>query len=395
MNQENRPAPLPKISVAETEEERHAIYELSYRVFIEEMGLTFDEADNEKKRIQDELDETAVHLFQKTEDGKIVAAMRLNFGGDAPISDMLKEIFSLERFRYFPEDTFSFGSRLIVEPSWRGDSVLGRLVCAAYDKARERDSQFNFVFCAPGLLHMYECLGYRRYKGNIDRPDLGYCVPLVLIMEDKKHLRAVGSPFYRSCRKLENSPKAAEWFEEKFPGYVGFINQRTMDTEDMWLLMSQRLHSKDVPLLRDLTEEESKKFMTAASVLHCRKGDWILREGDSGIEMFVILSGAVEVRTRVGEQRISLRTFGKGEIFGEIAFLTKKVRSANVVALTELELLIITKPFLQKIMKNMPDIAAKILYNLSIILSERLMMSTKQWVLAIHESKLSDRASLD
>lgn len=64
-------------------------------------------------------------------------------------------------------------------------------------------------------------------------------------------------------------------------------------------------------------------------------GDVIVREGESGVGVFMIRSGKVEVvkRQGQGDDEERLATLGVGEVYGEIALLTDFPSSASVRAL--------------------------------------------------------------
>jgi voltage-gated potassium channel len=66
------------------------------------------------------------------------------------------------------------------------------------------------------------------------------------------------------------------------------------------------------------------------------EGATVIRKGSAGDSMFFIVSGEVEVR--VGERTLELRD---GDFFGEMALLDRKPRSADVVALSPLTVLVL------------------------------------------------------
>ena len=66
-------------------------------------------------------------------------------------------------------------------------------------------------------------------------------------------------------------------------------------------------------------------------VLSYSAGDVIFQEGDSGDELFVVRDGEVAVKVRDAV----VETLGASEIFGEMALVDGKPRSATVVAQTD------------------------------------------------------------
>jgi uncharacterized iron-regulated membrane protein len=70
-------------------------------------------------------------------------------------------------------------------------------------------------------------------------------------------------------------------------------------------------------------------------------GQVVVRQGDEATELYVIVSGAVDVRRRGRDgDDVHVRTLGAGEHFGEIGLLTGEPRTATVVAARPAELLV-------------------------------------------------------
>ena len=62
--------------------------------------------------------------------------------------------------------------------------------------------------------------------------------------------------------------------------------------------------------------------------------EMIIREGDPGRSVYVILDGRVRVFTRDnGDNELELATLGVGQFFGEMSFVSGKPRSSSVAAL--------------------------------------------------------------
>ena len=381
MNELNPSESSPQIRIAESREEYERIFHLRYQIHVDEMGKSIQNADHHHKWLTDKLDKKAI-LFYAEKDGDVIATMRLNLGRDG-IPEQLRDDYSLDLFEQFGKEALSFSSRLVVKPEWRGHMVLARMICKSYTYGRENGLRLNFCNCAPSLLQFYYYMGYRRFKKNILDSDVGYRIPVILLIEDEAHLRNVRSPFAPLCKRYENSPETATWFKEKFSEYECFYNKRVEDTDDFWNFVDNRLHDDDVTLLRDLTPEELKQFIASATILTCDAGDKIIREGDVGNEMFVVLSGAAEVRKKINGTEYSIGVCGTGDVFGEMSFLSKKPRSADVIAMTNLEILVLNSTFLTKLKNSIPKIAAKILYNLAVILCDRVRASSRNWIVAL------------
>jgi CRP/FNR family cyclic AMP-dependent transcriptional regulator len=76
------------------------------------------------------------------------------------------------------------------------------------------------------------------------------------------------------------------------------------------------------------------------TVLKYKKGEQIIKQGDYGISIYIILNGYVEVFKELEGTDIVLGTLGPGDTFGEMTFLNKgvEVRSASVRALQDSEI---------------------------------------------------------
>ena len=103
------------------------------------------------------------------------------------------------------------------------------------------------------------------------------------------------------------------------------------------------------------------------------KGDIIIAQGKTGIEAFLIQSGEVAVYTEANGKRVELAQMGPGQIIGEMALVVDAPRTATVQALSECNLIVITRETLNdKLQKSDPTIRA-----LVTMLMKRLAQSNK------------------
>lgn len=86
------------------------------------------------------------------------------------------------------------------------------------------------------------------------------------------------------------------------------------------------------------------------------RGSCLVRQGDLGASMFVLVGGkvSVTVHLRSGEERVG--SLGPGDIVGEMSLLTGARRNATVTALREVSALEIAKPALEELLVGSPQL---------------------------------------
>jgi signal transduction histidine kinase len=94
-------------------------------------------------------------------------------------------------------------------------------------------------------------------------------------------------------------------------------------------------------------------------------GQLVLREGDQGDSLYVVLTGELEVTKRQGSQDILLAVYMPGQFFGEMALLEQAPRSASVRTLQESRLLVISQAAFQTLLTCSPSAPLKILHTVT------------------------------
>jgi len=131
--------------------------------------------------------------------------------------------------------------------------------------------------------------------------------------------------------------------------------------------------------LGDFELFKGRKAETLEALEHCmekrsyKAGAIIFRNGDSSDELFLIRKGAVRIVLPVSEkQSHHLGTFGRGAIFGEMAFLDRGSRSADAVADTEAELYVLSRKVFDEFSEEHKKLALGLMEGLASVLSSRL-----------------------
>jgi len=123
-----------------------------------------------------------------------------------------------------------------------------------------------------------------------------------------------------------------------------------------------------MPLFARLTERELLRVMQAVQVREYQDGEIVIREGDRGEELFIVLRGQVRV-SRGGE---TLTRLGAGEHVGEMALIRAVPRSATVSSEGPSELISISRTDFFEILRKEHEIAVKMLWQFLGVLADRL-----------------------
>lgn len=148
----------------------------------------------------------------------------------------------------------------------------------------------------------------------------------------KRHFEETGHPVMRSFEPGE------DWLWCYVDDILvsGWTARRADDVTSKAFLRRMELFS-------GLSDGDLDRLYDMAKPMLVRAGDVIIRQGDPGDAMYVILEGQLDVVKRSGGQDVSLGVREPGEVVGEMALLENVPRSANVRAITDSMLLALSK----------------------------------------------------
>jgi hypothetical protein len=142
----------------------------------------------------------------------------------------------------------------------------------------------------------------------------------------------------------------------------------------LYLKMGEDPH-KTIRLFEGLRSSQARIVALMGELKTFPRGQAIVRQGDSGNEMFVLITGGAEVRLNVDGHLRVLRQVVRGDVFGEMGLVRHHTRMAEVIATQDvqvLEVLVVNQSFLTRKQRRYPRIGAKVFLNIAKILSDRL-----------------------
>jgi LmbE family N-acetylglucosaminyl deacetylase len=114
-------------------------------------------------------------------------------------------------------------------------------------------------------------------------------------------------------------------------------------------------HLRNVSIFQNLDDAQLREVARIAIERKVGDGDYLIREGDIGLELYVIKSGSVDVLQGVDERH--LRTCVAGEPVGELGAITRSPRTASMRAHGEVEVLAIRADEFLELLRSDGDVA--------------------------------------
>jgi CRP/FNR family cyclic AMP-dependent transcriptional regulator len=118
-----------------------------------------------------------------------------------------------------------------------------------------------------------------------------------------------------------------------------------------------------IPLFAGVKRRRRLELAALADEITVPAGTKLTREGAYANEFFVIVDGQAEVVARraspvpTSARSVKLATLEPGDFFGEVGLIDGPVRTATVVALTSMQLLVVGSREFRTLMHSFPGIA--------------------------------------
>ena len=130
----------------------------------------------------------------------------------------------------------------------------------------------------------------------------------------------------------------------------------------------------NLAFFKSFGEGELGEIMLYSELKNFDNGQIIFKEGDAAVELYVIVTGKVEILKSISGQSVSIATLEENDIFGENAILTFSTgkRMASTKCVTDTSCLVVTRKQMDDLFSANPAIAAKFFKVVGIICHSRL-----------------------
>lgn len=345
-----------------------------YDVYINEFNYaSHPTADHDRQVILDSNDfDSNVHHFYtgKPDEMMSVFKFRVFNAGDVPTD--FENKFSLHTFPEYKSLNIAEVSRMMIRKTLRGQALYASMVYQGFEFLAENyKTDLVFLYCLPGLVRHYLGQGCRTYGAEID--GLQQMVPLVIVMSDAAHFKKTGAIVKSVCTKHYGAGKnrvldhkaLAPLFDPK-KQQVDFRRREVINrlevlaTKDPRPLVLQKLGSKQRGLLA-----------RSGFVISTRAETLITTQQIYDREVYIVLAGDF-VAMANGKY---LCNYEAGDVFGvESFFASDGLRGACVRAVSDGQLLVLRRQFLNELTAKDSGAGLQITKNLAEALAERLRL---------------------
>ena len=126
-------------------------------------------------------------------------------------------------------------------------------------------------------------------------------------------------------------------------------------------------------LFDGMSDADLERLLATAERRAFAQGEVVVRHGERGNELMVILDGQCEVRNAMNDL---LAVLESGALLGEVGFIDGEGRSANVFASEPAEALVFRDGLLESL-HDVPELRAQLIHNLAKVLCQKLRTTTR------------------
>jgi len=217
------------------------------------------------------------------------------------------------------------------------DYTAANLFRQMQQRLRDRGGQLLFSGMPSSLSSRQDIQHYMRQLGLIDTEDGG--------------------------RVFDIRDSALEWMEQKILTSNGWVAGES----------APPLELDAIVLLRQLDPQAVLTLRQSMQEISLQPGSKVFSAGGTGDEVFFVRRGRIHILLPLeGGKRHHLATIGRGDFFGEMAFLDQGMRSADAEAASESDLFVLSRRSFDALAAANPQLALCVFEQLSLAIAQRL-----------------------
>jgi CRP-like cAMP-binding protein len=117
------------------------------------------------------------------------------------------------------------------------------------------------------------------------------------------------------------------------------------------------IDAEKIPVLAVLKPKDRETVLWSARQRTYAPGDVVVTEGDSALNLFLIVSG----EARVEQNGVEIGRLGQGQFFGELGIIEQHPRTATVVAVDSLTCVLLPAWEFRSLLREHPEMAVPML----------------------------------
>jgi hypothetical protein len=355
---------------AETRDAKRVAFRLRHQVLVEELGYEVPGADAEGGVMEPSDEAGAIFIAY---DGEApIGTLSVDWWKEVDIDPHLADALQLDAFaQAFGRESVFLYRKAAMLSRYRRTSAAWQLLMACNDfQFRKPSPQFLICDCAPRLIRYYQGLGLRCYAPHFSHGVNDLSVPMCAVMNDLDYLRQSQARLYPVAMNygLPHLPEVRDFFAATWVQKAPHV----VDPDDE---AGDTIALEQIPLFKGMEAAAVRRFMQACEPYSLRAEQTVVAPDDPTNDLHLIRRGYVEVASKKAERRVVVATLAPGDVVGEMNMLLHTGRSAEVVALTDVDALRIPA----EVLRGHYDAAAlaQINLNLAEMLARRLHATTR------------------
>ncbi|MHB8668769.1 MAG: SLC26A/SulP transporter family protein [Burkholderiales bacterium] len=183
------------------------------------------------------------------------------------------------------------------------------------------------------------------------------------------------APYKSAARIFDELDGAQEWVENRI------LKEAALERAEEKLL-----DLNELGLFKGRKEETLAALELRLDKRAVKTGDKIFARGDAGDELFLIRKGSVRIMITLADGKAHhVSSFGRGDFFGEMAFLDGDARSADAIAFTDVDLFVLSRKTFDAFAAEHKMASLKLMEGLASALASRLRYANTE-LRALHTS---------